>query len=72
MYAYFYELQEGRASLVADTGQASVWKQNNVPWISLLQQFWDCHFESANTANGNYSPVNTTNIKTLKCYFKLP
>ena len=60
------------ANLVADTGQASVWKQNNVPWTSLLQQFWDCHFESANKANANYSPVNTPNIKTLKCYFNLP
>jgi len=60
------------ANLAADNGQASVWKQNNVPWTSLLQQFWDCHFECANKANTNYSPVNTTNIKIFKRYFNLP
>jgi hypothetical protein len=59
------------ANLATDTGQASVWKQNNVSWTSLLQQFSDCHFESANKENANHSPVNTTNTKIFKCYFKL-
>jgi hypothetical protein len=53
------------ANLVTDTGQDSVWEQNNFYWTSLLQRFWDCQFECVNKANTNCSPVNRPTLTHL-------